>query len=149
MVQDHCSLVEKTTYEPARAVKRWGNATRGHGVHSWGPRGWRITPAQRQEKLPGAGTAGSLLKCVRAPVARSPGGSRCGRRAGTGVGSVGGHCSLAERRVAGAPGPNDSRIQHLAFWLVRRGGNQERGVKEWGLQSRERVLLELRVWDVI
>lgn len=91
-----------------------------------------------REKLLGAGTAGSLLKRVRAPAARSPGGSRCGRRVDTGVGSAGGQCALTERRVAGAPGPNDSHIQRSAFWLVRRGGKQERGVKERGYRTEHR-----------
>ena len=59
--------------------------------------------------------------------------------------------SLPPGREAGGwgPGPNDSHIQHLAFWLVRRGGNQEQGMKEWGLQSRAQVFLWLRVWDII
>ena len=82
-------------------------------------------------------------------MAQSPGGSWCGRRVDTGVGSVSGHCPLTERRVAGALEPNGKHVHHLAFWLVRRGGNQEQGVKECSLRNRAEIFLGLGVWDII
>lgn len=82
-------------------------------------------------------------------MAQGPGGSWCGSRVDTGVGSVSGHCPPTERRVAGSPEPNSSHVHHLAFWLVRRGGNQERDVKECRLRKRAEILLGLGVWDVI
>lgn len=58
--------------------------------------------------------------------------------------------TLPPDREAGGWGPelNGSHVHHLAFWLVRHGGSQERDVKECSLRNRAEIFLGLGVWDI-
>lgn len=81
-------------------------------------------------------------------MAQGPGGSWCGRkRVDTGVRSV---VDTAPDREGGGWGQrlSGSHVHHLAFWLVRRGGQ---GAGREGVQftrNRAEIFLGLGVWDI-
>lgn len=71
-------------------------------------------------------------------MAQGPGGSWCGRKVDTGVEVVSGPAPDREG-VAGEQRLSGSHVHHLAFWLVRRGGSQERDVKECSLRNETEI----------